>query len=448
MNIDDIFHRPEEQELLSSLGIQSYDDLFKHIPDSLKITGGTLPEPMQESEIKRESTTLEKKIFQGLSFTGFGLYERSIPEAVNHLSNIRNFVTSYTPYQPEVAQGTLQAVYEYQSYMSSLLSMDITNASLYDGATALVEAIRMALRVRGNSSKESVVVLSRGIHPAYMDVVWTYFPESIQKFLNVKILQADLDGQEGFTRWDQIPDKEKVDIVAFANPNVYGIVEKNWQDTRKIFPNAQILYGTNELHSVTFLPAPGDVADLVWGEAQSLGIPVSFGGPSLGFISAKEKYLRQMPGRFIGKTTAETPEGEKTDAYVITLSTREQHIRREKATSNICSNQSLMALRAGIYMASMGWEGLKNSMKTSLCHSKEILEKIRKSGNIHLTFPQGDYFHEISISHENPEKGIALGVEKHHLMAGAGYGKNLISYFSDAHTDTDIESYWNFIRTI
>lgn len=432
-----------------------YGEYFSHIPDEVKKnTEENGSAPLSEKELQTEIRKYTEDIFDGLSFAGYGSYSHFIPEAVNHLSSLRNFVTSYTPYQPEVAQGTLQAVYEYQSYLSSLTGMDVSNASLYDGSTSLVEALRMALRTKKTAKdKKSIILISDAIQNNYKKVVDTYFTQAIKDFLNVEISYVPVNKENGSTEWKGLQNKDEVHSIVFQNPNSYGIAEEISGNLKDLFPNAQILYGTNELHSLTIMPEPDTWgADIVWGDAQSLGIPVSFGGPNLGFISAKNQYLRQMPGRLIGKTSAETFENEHTDAYVITLSTREQHIRREKATSNICSNQSLVALRAGIYMAHRGWEGMKETITSSLCHVKEILERINKERPEILAFPDAKYFHEITIKipeSKNSKDAITKAVEEFNFIPGVAVDSNMIvSYFSDLHNHDDLERYWEWLQNL
>lgn len=430
-----------------------YEKYFAHIPENLKISSDVrASSALNEAQVIREIKNKENTIFKGVSFAGYGAYSHFISEAVHHLSSLRNFVTSYTPYQPEVAQGTLQAVYEYQGYLSSLTGMDVSNASLYDGATSLVEAIRMALRMKNPSEKKAIILISKGVHKSYIRVVETYFSKAIKDFLNIEIHYVDLNSQSGSTDWEKIKISGEIHSIIFQNPNMYGILEKNLDNLKHQFPNAQILYGTNELHSLTILPEPKIWnTDIVWGEAQSLGIPVSFGGPYLGFISAKDKYLRQMPGRLIGRTTGETPDGQKTDAYVITLSTREQHIRREKATSNICSNQSLVALRAGIYMAYKGWEGMKDTMNASLCHAKEILERIKKEKPNLIAFPDGEYFHEIALqipANQKEDEIVHEAVHQYGIIPGVIKDGFIVSYFSDIHDHNDLEKYWQWIKSL
>ncbi|MDH5721297.1 MAG: aminomethyl-transferring glycine dehydrogenase subunit GcvPA [Spirochaetia bacterium] len=437
--------------IFKELNIKSAEELFKSIPEEfLEKTSEKLNRPLSESEIKKEIYAAEKNIFQGLSFAGYGLYEHFVPEVINHLSSLRPFVTSYTPYQPEAAQGTLQALFEYQSLMAGLTSMDIANASLYDGATALVEAIRMAVRNCKKKDKK-IVLISDGIHPVYHKVLETYFPESYQKELEISIKKVPLDKKDGNTIWENFSSNAAdVLAVAYQQPNCYGIFEENQCLIAKTYPEAQILYGTNEPLSLTVLPAPSDIgAHVVWGEAQSLGIPVSFGGPSLGFIAAKSEYMRQMPGRLVGKTTAETPFGEETEAYVIALSTREQHIRREKATSNICSNQTLVALRAAIYMAHSGWEGMRKTAVDCVKNADYLKKELLKIKSIEILFHEAVNFHEITWTHQNIdqiiqnsyEDEIAPGVENMH--EGKKY---LISYVSEEKSEGEINRLIEIIR--
>ncbi|MDH5717998.1 MAG: aminomethyl-transferring glycine dehydrogenase subunit GcvPA [Spirochaetia bacterium] len=437
----------ETKELLDEINISNIDELFKSIPaDILKETHKSLEKPLKEYELQEELKELSRNNFQGKSFLGYGLYKHYIPESVNHLSSLRPFVTSYTPYQPEAAQGTLQALFEYQSLMAELTSMDIANASLYDGATSLVEAMRMAVRMN-KSVEKKIFLLSEGIHPLYLKVVDTYFSKSYQNELNIEIKTVPLDKKTGSSQWHLYEnEKNKVLGAAVQNPNYFGVVENNISIIKEIFNEAQFLYGTNEPHALTILKSPKEnSADIVWGEAQSLGIPVSMGGPSLGFIAAKKEYMRQMPGRLVGKTSAETAYGEETFGFVITLSTREQHIRREKATSNICSNQTLMAIRAAIYMSALGWKGMQNVIIKCVENTEFFKNEILKKKDVKLLFPEAVYFHEVAWIHPNQkdilEKGfannIAAGVECS-VLENINNIKTIITYFSEEHKEKDI----------
>ncbi len=416
-----IYLSGDDREILAELGLNSADELFGSIPQNVKEpTAARMDPPLTERQIKTELQKREAGCFSGSrfaqqtgtpanDFTGFGAYRHYIPEAVHHLASQRGFVTAYTPYQPEVAQGMLQALFEYQSMMAELASMDLANGSLYDGATAMVEAIRMALRQnppqKEKKGEKRIVAVSQGVHPHIRQVMETYFPAAVSEELNIEIIIAPLDPKTGDTNWlAAFPDTEP-DIAVLQSPNYLGVTEQSATHIRERFTNATICYGTLEPLALALLPGtPASLgAEIVWGEAQSLGMPLSFGGPGLGFMACTEKYMRQMPGRLIGQTEAVDSKGDRTAAYVITLATREQHIRREKATSNICSNQTLMAIRAAIYMASYGWKGMQTTALDCRNNARYFIEHLTPEAGTPL-FSNADYFHEVAWKPANMDR--------------------------------------------
>ncbi|MES0491922.1 MAG: aminomethyl-transferring glycine dehydrogenase subunit GcvPA [Leptospirales bacterium] len=441
----------DQEEIFSELQLKNPEELFRSIPKEVRRAQPVELEPSRDEwQVKKLFRERKENSFSGTSFTGYGHYVHKTPESVDHLSSIRSFVTSYTPYQPELAQGTLQALFEYQSLMSELTSMDIANASLYDGATSLVESIRMAVRVMGKQESPISVLLSRGIHPNTLDVINTYFPAEIQDELNIKIKYLTLSSKTGETDWASSGSDKKNCVVAFQNPNYLGVLEGSLNSLNTEFSESQFLYGTCDPVLLTTLDSPSDCgAGIVWGEGQSLGMPVNYGGPGLGFIAAKNEYLRQMPGRLVGKTTAKDSDENITDAYVITLATREQHIRREKATSNICSNQTLMAMRASIYMASVGWTGMQNAARDSYNNTQYFLTQLNGKGGRPL-FPQGKYFFEVPWTVRNGaefseacyNEKIDPGVLISNHWGEAGV---ILSHFNDLHTKEEIDRFINII---
>jgi glycine dehydrogenase subunit 1 len=431
----------DTDSLLTELNLNDASSLFKHIPDAVKFNSKVSFETLTESELIHSAKNLANANFSGLNFIGNGLYLHEIPAVVNHVSSNRNFVTSYTPYQPEVAQGTLQALFEYQSLMASLTSMDVVNASMYDGATAIVEAIRMDLRQR--KSDKNLILLSEGIHSYILDVITTYFSENVKRDLNIEFEMVPLDEKTGSIKWQNVKNLSQARSVVVMNPTCWGSLEKDFGNIKKLNPDISVIYATTEVLSLTVLPAPIESGvDIVCGEAQSLGIGVGFGGPTLGFLAAKNEYIRQMPGRFVGKTNAIDQKGDEVDAYVLTLSTREQHIRREKATSNICSNQSLMAIRAAAYMSSLGWEGMQTNILRCRENAHYFKENIVKK-NCQLLYPDAEYFHEIPwISLIDAGKKIEHGFTNNMAIGHISDKSNknvIVSYFSECIPKTDID---------
>lgn len=414
-------------EILNRLGIRSEAELFAHIPQELhKNTAQGLEQPLDEYELLQRfhSIVAEGKSPLVDHCCGYGLYRHRIPVAVDHLAARREFVTSYTPYQPEVAQGTLQALFEYQSLLAILTELAIANASLYDGSTALVEAVRMAMRQKGLERAD--ILFSSGVNPRYEQVFHSYFLDAEGKSF-VTVNRLPHDAESGATQWPA----GNPDIVVVQNPHYLGIAEPV-QNLGKLYPNAQVIYLTTEALSLTVLESPAAWgATIACGEAQSLGLPVHYSGPSLGFIAATKEYMRNMPGRLVGKTAAKDAYGNDTEAYVITLATREQHIRREKATSNICSNQTLMAIRAAIFMASLGWQGMQKLVARSMEKAHRFAAEMRERNAQVLLFVQGTVFHEVAWRSEKLDSIIARCVNQG-FYPGVRVGKDtMLSYFHD-----------------
>ncbi len=340
----------ERQQMLSAIGVTTIEDLFEAVPASHRFPKLDLPAPMSEMEVAAEMQALaEANEHAGdfALFRGAGAYHHFVPSVVNHILTRGEFYTAYTPYQPEMSQGTLQSIYEYQSMMCALTGMDAANASHYDGATSLAEAITMALEVTRHKRKK--VVLSPGIHPQYREVVRTY-----NQGRDIEIV-GDEDGKATLDDLRNLIDKDTA-MVALSYPNFFGQIQdiKAFAETVKE-AGALLVLVVNPLMLGLF-KSPGELgADIVVGEGQPLGVPLSYGGPYLGFFATKEKYVRKIAGRIIGETV--DMDGRKS--YVMTLRPREQDIRREKATSNICTNQGLMALAASVYLALMGKTGMR-----------------------------------------------------------------------------------------
>lgn len=351
----------ERQQMLSAIGVTTIEDLFEAVPSTHRFPALNLPGPMSEMEVAAEMLALSEANDHAQDFVifrGAGAYHHFSPSVVNHMLLRGEFYTAYTPYQPEVSQGTLQAIYEYQSMMCALTGMDAANASHYDGATSFAEAVTVALEV--TRRKRNKVILSPGIHPQYRAVARTYHQGTGIKFVG--------DGGQA-----SIPDlmdmlDENTAMVAIGYPNFFGQLED--PNTLKHLADevheagAVLVYVANPI-ALGLFKSPGELgADLVVGEGQSLGIPLSFGGPYLGFFATKMQHVRKIAGRVVGETTDQ--DGKR--AYVMTLRPREQDIRREKATSNICTNQGLMALAAAVYLSLMGKYGMRKVAE--LCYHK------------------------------------------------------------------------------
>ena len=369
-------------EMMKTVGVSSLDDLFETIPEDCRCDcEPNLPEALTEWELNDHIDTLcgsmavspEYKVFMGA-----GSYEHYIPVSVKHLLGRSEFVTSYTPYQPEMSQGTLQAIFEYQTLTARLLGMEAANASQYDGASALAEALLMTIRI----TRRKKVAVSRLVHPNYRRVVNTYFAPTDYEIVE---LPYRPDGTTDPTPLGSLDD---LAAVAVQSPNFFGCIE----DLKTIGDSARqkkalLVAGFSEPLAFGMMKNPGSQgADIAAGEGQSLGIPRSFGGPALGMFAARMKYVRNMPGRLVGQTT--DVDGKR--GFVLTLATREQHIRREKATSNICTNHSLCALASAMYMAALGGTGIKELARLNYDKGEYLKSELRRAG-FNIPFEQATF---------------------------------------------------------
>ena len=359
--------KSEIDDILKKLSLKKIDDLFKIIPENFKFdinnlsVGNALSE-QELSDLFLDISNENKNATNSLFFMGGGAYDHYIPKVVDTISSRSEFYTAYTPYQPEVSQGTLQYLYEFQSMICSLTGMDVSNASLYDGASAVAEACSMAISV----TRKNKILISKLLHPSYIEVIKTYL-----KPRNIEILLIDdKDSETSLENSSHLLDDDTACIVV-QSPNYYGIVE-DWSMFSEIKGDS-LLIGVSDPTTLPLLKAPGDCGvDIYAGEGQTLGNYLEFGGPYLGLLSCKNQFIRKIPGRIIGKT--EDINGK--EAYAMVLQTREQHIRRDRATSNICTNQGLLALRATIYMALMGKTGMHDIAKLSFNNAHYAAKKI------------------------------------------------------------------------
>lgn len=347
----------EEIELmLKQAGINSLDDLYADVPEQIRFRGEyDLPEPMSETEIRSLFEKLGEKNRRLTVFAGAGCYDHYTPAVVPNIISRSEFLTSYTPYQAEISQGTLHYIFEYQSMMAELTGMDVSNASMYDGSTATAEAAIMAL---ASTKKTDTVLVSASVDPKVLNVVKTY--AHFHGF-NVELI-AENDGATDKEQMDARLEKGGVAGVIVQQPNYHGIVEDFSGFADSCHAHKSLFIVNSVAADLALLKTPGEWgADVAVGDGQSLGIPMAFGGPSVGYMCCTEKLMRKMPGRIVGKTV----DNRGQRVFVLTLQAREQHIRRQKATSNICSNESLMALFVTIYMSVMGKEGVKEAAQMS-----------------------------------------------------------------------------------
>lgn len=348
--------KEEIEQMLKQAGMNSIDDLYADVPEQIRFRGEyDLPEPMSETEIRSLFEKLGEKNRRLTVFAGAGCYDHYTPAVVPNIISRSEFLTSYTPYQAEISQGTLHYIFEYQSMMAELTGMDVSNASMYDGSTATAEAAIMAL---ASTKKTDTVLVSASVDPKVLNVVKTY--AHFHGF-NVELI-AENDGATDKEQMDARLEKGGVAGVIVQQPNYHGIVEDFSGFADSCHAHKSLFIVNSVAADLALLKTPGEWgADVAVGDGQSLGIPMSFGGPSVGYMCCTEKLMRKMPGRIVGKTV----DNRGQRVFVLTLQAREQHIRRQKATSNICSNESLMALFVTIYMSVMGKEGVKEAAQMS-----------------------------------------------------------------------------------
>lgn len=396
----------ERQEMLASVGLCSIDELFSHIPDSLKLKGElNLPSGKSELEVCRtmEHIAAQNIVFDSI-FRGAGAYDHYIPAIVKSVTGKEEFVTAYTPYQAEISQGVLQSIFEYQTMICELAGMDVSNASVYDGSTAAAEAVNMCCERSRN-----VVFCSAAAHPDTIKVVKTYCWAAGHTFVLVPV-------KDGKTDIDSIVpqlDKKTTACLYVQSPNFFGQIEDVEKAAETVHSvGVKLIMGCNPI-ALGLLKTPAELgADIAVGEGQPLGMPLSFGGPYLGFMATTKAMMRKLPGRIVGETT--DVDGKR--AFVLTLQAREQHIRREKASSNICSNQALCAMTAAVYLAAVGPEGL--NQVANLCYQKAhyLMQQLTAIPGITLRY-QGPFFHEF-VTDQGDANRILLKLEQEGILGG------------------------------
>ncbi len=406
----------ERQAMLASLGIQTTEELFKDIPEEVKLKETPdIPHPLSELEVKVHMQKLAQKnrsLNELVSFLGGGFYDHYIPSAVNYIISRGEFLTAYTPYQAEISQGTLQSIYEFQTMIAQLTGMDIANASMYDGATALAEA---ALMAAAHGRKRNNIVVSSAVNPLYLQVLSSYLRGRAD--LEIRYIPVR-NGITGTSDFEQVID-ENTAAVLLQQPNFFGCLEQGADIAEIAHKHGAKLVVCADPISLGILSAPGDYgADIVVGEGQSLGNAPYFGGPGLGFFAAREEFLRSMPGRIVGATV--DTQGKR--GFTLTLQTREQHIRREKATSNICSNQALNALAASIYMALMGKQGLAETAELCLQKAHYAEEKISSLPGYSRAFP-APFLKEFTVKCPVPAAKVVERLLDRGFLAGIDLGK-------------------------
>jgi glycine dehydrogenase subunit 1 len=373
--------------MLDAIGVASVEDLFADIPAAVRASGWDVPPPLAEQEVRAELARLAgRNRIPQVSFLGAGVYRHLIPSVVGEVIGRPEFATSYTPYQPEVSQGTLQSIYEFQSLICELTEMEVATASHYDGATATAEAALMACRL----TRRSRVAVSAGVNPDYRRVLETYCSGP---GIDVVTVPIDLSNGGTGTTDPALDLGDDVACLIAAQPNFYGQVEPMRELADAAHAAGAQLVAVVEPTSLAILEPPGEYgADLVAAEGQPLGIPANFGGPYVGLMAARMASVRQMPGRLVGATR----DGDGRKGYVLTLQAREQHIRREKAASNICTNQALMALAATAYLTAVGPNGLREVAELSTIQARHVASALEQAGLAERRF-NGPYFAEVTM---------------------------------------------------
>lgn len=374
--------------MLDALGFRDYEDLFSDIPQQIRKHSFSLNRHIAEYELFAEAYKFSKKndYSDFHNFLGCGSYDRIIPSSVDSLITRAEFITAYTPYQAEISQGMLQALFEYQSLASDLMGMDATNSSLYDGPTALGEAVRMAYRI----NKRPTILIPENLYANKRSILENYVPG-----LDIKFVEYAMDQVSGKIDLSDLQSKinEQVSAVIVENPNSYGIIDEHVLKVKDLLKD-QVLISYVDPISLGIIKPPGEYgADIAVAEGQQLGIHQNFGGPYLGIFSFRKDLARKAPGRLIGETLDEA--GRKS--FVMTLQTREQHIRRDKATSNICTNQALMGLAALCYLSTVGPNGLKKTALATVKHAEDLRSKIRKSEKVDANVFSGKSFSDIPV---------------------------------------------------
>ena len=427
--------------MLASIGANTIEDLFDEIPLALKSGSLKALPGLSEMEISRLMQDRAEVDGRYLNFIGAGAYEHPIPSAVWQITTRGEFYSSYTPYQAEASQGTLQLLYEYQTMMASLTGMDVSNASMYDGASALAEAALMAVRSHKSSRR---ILIPTSLHPIYRRVV-----RAIVKNQGIEVIEIPYNLECGHTLVESLAPYAGQDIAALVipQPNFFGVLEPVDALTDWAHANSALAIGVVNPMSLALLTPPGEWgstgADVAVGEGQPLGIPLSSGGPYFGFMACKQALVRQMPGRIIGRTT----DLNGNPGFVLTLQAREQHIRRSKATSNICTNQGLMVTAATIYMSLLGPEGLRRVATQSHANTLSLVEQLETLKGVKRIF-SGDLFHEAVVTLPAPVAGALKMLKNQGVLAGLDLsehypelGNALLVCATETKIASDLEKY-------
>ena len=441
----------DTRDMLEAIGVQTIEDLFDEIPAELRAKSlDIIPAGKNEMTVTRLMHELAAKDGQPLSFLGAGAYEHHIPAAVWQLTTRGEYYTAYTPYQAEASQGTLQLLYEFQTMMAELTAMEVSNASLYDGASALAEAVLMAVRAN-RKSKSKRILMPSTVNPTYRSVVNT-----IVRHQGIKLELVDYDKQGGHIDPARLPaDPGDITALVIPQPNFFGTLEDADALTDWAHQHGALVIGVVNPTAMALITPPGEWgsgtgADIVCGEGQPLGAPLSSGGPYFGFMCCAQNHVRQMPGRIIGRTT----DLEGKTGYVLTLQAREQHIRRSKATSNICTNQGLLTTAATIYLSLLGPEGLKQTAAHSHANTRKLIETLSTIDGVEVIFNR-PCFHETVLRLPKPAAEILAALDSQGIIGGLDLsqfypelGNAVLVCATETKTDADINMYLSALRKV
>ena len=416
--------------MMEKAGVNDFDGLYAQIPESIRFRGDyQIPSEMSEMEVRDTFAKLGNQTKQLACFAGYGVYDHYTPSVIPSLLSRSEFLTSYTPYQAEISQGTLHYIFEYQSMMAELTGMDISNASMYDGSTATAEAMMMAVAA---GKKQNKVLVSETLNGDVRKVLDTYA-------LHQDIELETIAEKDGVTDVDDLKAKLAAGGVAgviVQQPNVYGIVENFTGFADACHENKALFIINSVAADLAVLKTPGEWgADIAVGDGQSLGIPMLFGGPYVGYMCCTEKLIRKMPGRIVGMTK----DSRDQRAFVLTLQAREQHIRRQKATSNICSNQSLMALFVTIYMSLMGKQGLKDAAQLSYAGAHYLCDELLKTGRFTLAYDQ-PFFNEFYVKYDGDADTLYQRFIEAGILGGVRYEDGFLFAVTEKRTKEEIDN--------
>ena len=418
------------QAMLAKVGVKSLDDLFAEIPEEVRFRKDyALPESASELEVRQLFESMGSKNRQLTCFAGMGVYDHYTPAVIPQLLSRSEFLTSYTPYQAEISQGTLHYIFEYQSMMTELTGMDISNASMYDGSTACAEAMMMAVAA---GKKQNKVLVSAGLNPQTRQVLDTY---ALHQGIELVTLPLN-DGMTDLSLLiSHLSSQNGVAGVIVQQPNVYGIVEDFTGFADACHEHKALFIMDSVAADLAVLKTPGEWgADIAVGDGQSLGIPMSYGGPYVGYMCCTEKLIRKMPGRIVGKTL----DNRGQRAFVLTLQAREQHIRRQKATSNICSNQSLMALHVTMYMALMGREGLREAAELSYGGAHYLCDELLKTGRFQLAYDK-PFFNEFYVKYDGDSQTLYQRFIDEGILGGVCFEEGFLFAVTEQRTKEEID---------